>query len=302
MTARLLEILPLANLHGEGVQWNADDGCLWWTDISGCALHRWHLQRRKLQSFATPERLGCFAFVEGGTRLLAAFASGFAWFDPGSGAVAWIDRREPAGSGRRFNDGRVDRQGRFWAGTMVEDAALAEASSAGLYCLGHDGGVHRRVDGVAIANGLCWSPDGRIMYFADSPRHAIYACDFDRDSGLPRNRREFARTAPGVEPDGSCIDAEGCLWNAQWGGGAVVRYAASGEVLDTVATPGASQPTCVAFAGPGLDLLYVTSARLGLDAAALASQPHAGDLFVYETNVRGLPECRARLPQELHAA
>ena len=301
MTARLLEVLPFANLHGEGVQWNGADGCLWWTDITGCALHRWHLESRALTSYRTPERLGCFAFVEGGARLLAAFASGFAWFDPGSGEVAWIDRREPAGSGRRFNDGRVDRQGRFWAGTMVEDATIAAPSSAALFCL-DDAGVHERETGVGIANGLCWSPDGRTMYFADSPRRAIYAYDFDADSGVPCNRREFARTAPGVEPDGSCIDAEGALWNARWGGGEVVRHAADGRVLERVGTPGAGQPTCVAFAGPELNLLCVTSARLGLDAAALAAQPHAGHLFVYETTTRGLPECRARLTPPAPAA
>lgn len=294
--SELLEILAVGQLHGEGVQWNADDGCLWWTDISGCALHRYSLEQRRLQSFATPERLGCFAFVEGDARLLAAFATGFALFDPASGALEWLDRCEPAGSGRRFNDGRVDRQGRFWAGSMVEDATRAEPYSAGLYCLGADGRAQLRETGIGIANGLCWSPDGRIMYFADSPRHAIHAYDFDPDTGGIGNRREFARTAPGVEPDGSCVDAEGCVWNAQWGAGQVQRYAPDGRVLERVETPGAMQPTCVAFAGPALDLLCVTTARIGLSPAALASQAHAGDVFIYRTGARGLAESRARWP------
>ena len=296
MVVELIDIVPVGHLHGEGVQWNADDGCLWWTDISGCALHRYALEQRQLHSWATPERLGCFAFVEGDARLLAAFASGFALFDPATGRVEWLDRCEPAGSGRRFNDGRVDRQGRFWAGTMVEDAAVAGPYSAALYCLGADGRAQPRETGVGIANGLCWSPDGHTLYFADSPRHAIYAYDFDVDSGRIGNRRQFARTGPGVEPDGSCVDAEGCLWNAQWGAGRVLRYAPDGRVLETLETPGALQPTCVAYAGPALDLLCVTSARVGLAPAALAAQAHAGDLFVYQAGVRGLRESRARLP------
>ena len=299
---RLLEVLPVAHLHGEGVQWNADDGCLWWTDISGCALHRYHLGRGALESFATPERLGCFAFIEGDARLLVAFASGFALFDPRDGQVRWLDRCEPAGSGRRFNDGRVDRQGRFWAGTMVEDAMLAAPYSASLYCLGQDGRAVERERGIGISNGLCWSPDGRTMYFADSPRHTIHAYDFDPDSGLPSRRREFARTGPDAEPDGSAVDAEGAVWNAQWGGGRVVGYSPAGEVLETVDTPGAMQPSCVAFGGDALDLLCVTSAWVGLDEGARAAQPQAGHVFLYEASARGLPERRARLAPALLAA
>jgi L-arabinonolactonase len=299
---RLLEVLPVAHLHGEGVQWNADDGCLWWTDISGCALHRYHLGRGALESFATPERPGCFAFIEGDARLLVAFATGFALFDPRDGRVRWLDRCEQADSGRRFNDGRVDRQGRFWAGTMVEDATRAVPYSASLYCLDPDGRAVERERGIGISNGLCWSPDGRTMYFADSPRHTIHAYDFDPDSGLPSRRREFARTGPGAEPDGSTVDAEGAVWNAQWGGGRVVRYSPTGEVLETVDTPGAMQPSCVAFGGDALELLCVTSAWIGLDAAARVAQPQAGHVFLYETSARGLPENRARLAPAVLAA
>lgn len=291
---QLLDVLAIDNLHGEGVQWNAADGCLWWTDLSGCRLHRYHLQTRVHAAFVTPERLGCFAFVDGDPRLLVAFASGFAWFDPTSGAVTWLAQLEPAGSGRRFNDGRVDRQGRFWAGTMVEDATLAGVDSASLYCLDHDGRVVEREIGIRIANGLCWSPDGTRMYFADSPRHAIDVYNFDRDSGAISRRREFARTPLGAEPDGATIDAEGCLWSAHWGAGQVVRYAPDGRIVETVSVP-ASQPTCVAFAGDALDVLCITSARLGLNATALAEQPQAGYVFIYRTETRGLPECHARI-------
>ena len=179
---------------------------------------------------------------------------------------------------------------------------MGEGFTGALYRLDPDGRVHTLETGIGISNGLCWSPDGRTMYFADSPRHTIHVYDFDPDSGLPSRRREFARTGPGAEPDGSTVDAEGAVWNAQWGGGRVVRYSPTGEVLETVDTPGAMQPSCVAFGGDALELLCVTSAWIGLDAAARAAQPQAGHVFLYETSARGLPENRARLAPAVLAA
>lgn len=291
MTVQPIDILAVNCLHGEGVQWNPDDGCLWWTDISASMLHRWHLDTRTHTTFATPERLASFAFIDGRRDLLCAFARGFALFDPFAGTLCPIEQPEPEGSGRRFNDGRADRQGRFWVGTMVEDHARAEAFSASLYCMDRDGDLHVRERGIGISNGLCWSPDGSRMYFADSTRRTISVYDFDIDSGEISTRREFARLPEGAEPDGACVDAEGCLWSAHWGAGQVVRYAPDGTILDTIPIP-ATQPTCVAFAGPRLDLLCVTSARIGLDEAALARQPHAGNLFVFKTGATGLAESR----------
>lgn len=288
---QLVDILPVGCLHGEGVQWNPDDGCLWWTNISASTLHRWHLDTRTHTTFTTPERLTCFAFIAGRRDLLCAFASGFALFDPFIGTASWLDRPEPEGNGRRFNDGRVDRQGRFWAGTMVEDATRAQPFSAGLYCMDRDGDVQIRERGIGIANGLCWSPDGMRMYFADSARGIISTYAFDVASGAISARREFARLPEGAEPDGACVDADGCLWSAHWGAGRVVRYASNGAILATIEVP-ATQPTCVAFAGPRLDLLCVTSARIGLDDAVLARQPQAGHVFIYKTDATGLAESR----------
>ena len=288
---QLIDVLAVGCLHGEGVQWNPDDGCLWWTNISAGTLHRWHLDTRAHTVFSTPERLACFAFIDGRSELLCAFASGFALFNPRTGAIDWIEQLELAGSGRRFNDGRVDRQGRFWVGTMVEDHARAEAFSASLYCMDRDGEVHVREHGIGIANGLCWSPDGSRMYFADSARGTIFAYDFDIASGAISARREFARLPEGAEPDGACVDAQGCMWSAHWGAGKVVRYSKDGAILATIDVP-ATQPTCVAFAGPALDLLCVTSARIGLDDAALAQQPDAGHVFIFKTDTMGLAESR----------
>ena len=195
------------------------------------------------------------------------------------------DILRPPGLGerQRLNDGRVDRQGRFWIGGMVEDPA--RPSAARLYRIGQ-GRIAPQLDGLGIANGLCWSPDGTVCYFADSRQKVIWRFAFDPDRGTLSDRQEFARPPAGA-PDGATVDAEGYVWSALWGGGSVVRYAPDGR-LDRVVTVPVSQPTCVAFGGPELDLLFVTSAATGLGG----SETGAGDLFVYNAQVRGLPESR----------
>ena len=145
--------------------------------------------------------------------------------------------------------------------------------------------------GIAISNSICFSPDGRHLYFADTPHRLILRYDIDRGDRRDLQSAVFARTPPGAFPDGSNVDAEGHLWNAQWGAGRVVRYAPDGSISGAIDVP-ASQVSCVAFGGADLDLLFVTSARVDLSPAALEREPHAGDLFVYKVNVKGLAEPR----------
>ncbi|MBX9731411.1 MAG: SMP-30/gluconolactonase/LRE family protein [Sphingomonas sp.] len=270
---------------GEGIQWHSDAG-LWWTDIQSSAIFQHDLAGGMTRRFATPERVGSFALIEGSGDLLCAFASGFGRFDPAAGTLDWLHRVEEPGGPRRFNDGRVDRSGNFWAGTMVEKGT---SSDAALYRLARDGALRVCVDGVTISNGLCWSPDGRVMYFADSPARTIYAYPVDPADGTLGARRVFATTPEGAYPDGATVDCEGCLWSAQWGASRVVRYRPDGT-NDQILTLPVSQPTCVAFIGPDLRMLAITTARDGLEPAALADQPLAGDILVYKTIVAGLPE------------
>lgn len=285
---KLLTVVPTANQHGEGPLWNERDGKLWWTDIDGRRLQRFSLESGAVESFETPERLCCFAFLpDQASRILAAFATGLAYFDIESKAVEWISRLEAEGSGRRLNDGRTDRQGRFWVGSMVENKDKAGGDTAALFCLGRDGRLVRHVEGVAISNSLCTSPDGRTLYFADSPKKAIHAYDLDPEAGTLSNKRLFAEVGEG-EPDGAVTDEEGCLWSARWGAGTVVRHAPDGKVLQTVEMP-AKQVSCPAFGGPDRKTLFVTSSRQGLDAAALAKDPQAGNLFVFQADVAGVP-------------
>lgn len=282
-------VIPAGNILGEGIQWH--DGRLWWTDIHGRCLHRHDWASGATQVMAMPERVGSFALTGVDDRLLCAFETGFAHLDLGEGTLAWRARPEQPGSGVRFNDGRVDRRGAFWAGTMVEDAARAAGRRGTLYRFDGDGAVTAAVDDIGIANGLAWSPDGRWMYFADSPRRVIWRFAVDPDTGLPHDRTEFAETPDGAFPDGACVDADGGYWSAQWGASRVVRYTPAGAV-DRVITVPVSQPSCVALGGDDLKTLCVTTARDGLDAAALAGEPLAGDVLLYRVDVAGLPEMR----------
>jgi sugar lactone lactonase YvrE len=272
---------------GEGILWCARRQSLWWTDIHGRRLHTWDWRLGTLATRAVPERAGSFGFVSGEDRLVVAFERGVALYDPVSGATEWRLRPDGIGDGVRFNDGRTDRDGRFWTGTMVE--VSAPGREAHLYSLGRGTDARRHFGGVRIANGLCSSPDGSWLYFADSPRRTIWR--FPRRAGEATlgEREIFATTPEGAYPDGATVDAEGCVWSAHWGAGEVVRYTPDGHIERRLRVP-ASQPTCVCFAGPDLDLLCVTTARHGLGAEGLAREPLAGSVFLYQTDVRGLPE------------
>ena len=284
----LIDIVPVLNILGEGVLWNVRSARLWWTDIQSRRLFRYDPVTRTLDDIATPERLCSFAFVAGSDRLLAAFESGLAFYDPASGAVEWLYRLERGTAPVvRFNDGRTDRQGRFWTGTMMEGDGREPLGR--LYCLDRSGRVTCQPDLVFISNALCTSPDGSRLYFADTSRRTIYAYDLDRNSGVLSNRRLFVRTPRGAFPDGANVDREGFVWNAHWGAGRVVRYAPDGRIDRMVDVP-TSQPSCIAFGGPDMNLLFVTSAREGLKNDILLRQPNAGNLFVYKTDIVGLPD------------
>lgn len=292
----LVDVIPAANELGEGIVWNTLDGCAWWTDIQRRRIHRWQPDHAMIDNFAMPERVGCFAFVEGNDDLIVAFESGIALYDLGRATARWLTRPHSDQGGWRFNDGRCDRHGRFWAGTMVEDDR-APAASAALYCVDSQGTVHRRIDGLQISNGLCFSPDSRYCYVADSARHVIFRYEVDPESGQLHEQRVFAETPEHSFPDGAAVDSEGCVWSAQWGAGQVIRYTPAGRIDKVLAVP-TIQPSCVAFGGSDLDLLLVTSAREGLDAATLAEQPMAGHVFIFRPGSTGLPEPRYRNEME----
>jgi L-arabinonolactonase len=284
-------ILPVRNVLGEGILWDSRRQVLWWTDIQGRRLYRHDWMHANTQSLDMPERVGSFGLVAGSERLITAFESGIALYDTHDGAVSWLARHGSPDPAVRFNDGRVDRQGRFWSGTMSE--ADGQPPNGCLYSVDPAFGMRSQLTGVRISNGLCMSPDGRQLYFADSPTRTIKVFELNEPEGTLGASRIFAQTPAGADPDGATIDADGCLWSAHWGAGCVVRYTPEGRIDRTLRVP-ASQPTCVCFAGPDLDVLCVTTARIGLSEAALAGEQGAGDVFLYRLGVQGLSEVEYR--------
>lgn len=271
---------------GESPVWHPGENVLYWIDCAAPALHRFDPADGAARSWPLPEPIGSFALRSGGGAV-AALASGFAVLDLTDGAVAPVTDPEADKPEHRFNDGKCDPAGRFWAGTMHGDYRAPVGS---LYRLDPDHRCHAMTDGLRVPNGLAWSPDGATFYMGDSPTGVIHAWDFDAADGDIANRRAFveAGAAPGY-PDGSTIDSEGYLWNARWDGGCVARFAPDGR-LDRLVDLPVSRPTSCAFGGAALDLLYITSAAIGLSGDDLAAQPLAGGLFTLDVGVAGLPE------------
>jgi sugar lactone lactonase YvrE len=273
-------------LLGECPLWDERAQRLWWVDILAPALKQLDPASGAVTQNPLPEAMGSFAFREAG-GLLAAMKSGVYLMDASYSSVEPLAAPEPELPGNRFNDGRCDRDGRFWSGTMME--AMREPAGS-LYRIGADRSCARKRTGITVPNSLAWSPDGRTMYFADSPRRTIWAFDYDRASGEPSNERVFVTTQAGF-PDGSCVDADGCLWNAEYGGARVVRYTPAGKVDRVIELP-VKNPTCCAFGGRNLDMLYITTAAQRLSEAQLEEQPLAGSLLAIRAGSTGLAESR----------
>lgn len=273
------------NQLGECVLWCDRTSRVLWTDILGAALYAHHPESGKTEKWAMPEPLASFAFTESDDRLLVGLASQLAFFDFSSRQITPICKVEE-GLTTRLNDGRCDRQGRFVFGTFNQVEPRERIGA--YYRLDQDLKLEKLpLPACAIANSICFSPDGATMFYCNSPDRTIRCCDYDLDTGAISNERVFVELdGQAGEPDGSCIDADGYLWNAQWGASRVVRYAPDGTVERVLETP-ALQPSCVALGGPGLSVLYVTSARVGMAEPAV----HDGALFSQALDdVCGIPE------------
>jgi sugar lactone lactonase YvrE len=278
--------VPGTDVLGECPLWDDGTETLFWVDGRAPALYAWRpgAERRRWE---LPEIIGSFAFRRDG-GLLLALQTGLFTFDLENGSLSPFARPETGCPDNRFNDGRCDRQGRFWTGTM---STVAREPLGSLYRVHGDRRSARVLDGLIVPNGLGWSPDGATMYLADTYRHSIWTFDFDADEGVLSNRRLFSESRPPARPDGSAIDADGCLWNCEYAGGRVIRYTPAG-VVDRIVTVPADNPTCCAFGDGDLRTLYITSARQRLSPEDLARQPASGSVFAVRTDVAGLPEVR----------
>ena len=280
MTSAALDlVLPHGATLGEGLLWH--DGRWWWTDIEAATLFAWRPGTPAPQACRLPDRLGSFAHCRSGrvllglTQRLALATLGDALELGPLQTLAAVDAAEPR---TRVNDGRTDRSGHFVFGTLNEAKEKRPIASFYQFSLRH--GLRRlALPAVAIANSICFSLDGRTMYFCDSLAQRIQCCDYDADTAQVANVRPFAAMdRADAWPDGSVIDAEGCLWNAQWGAGRVARYDPAGRLMATYTAP-AAHTSCPALGGDGGDQLLVTTARTELGRDALAAQPLSGSLF-----------------------
>lgn len=241
---------------GEGPLWDVDEQRLYWIDSFDGRVFRCTADGRELRAWDVPQKIGSMALRKQGGAVVS-LARGFHFLDFRSGEVELIVDPEPDKPANRLNDGKVDRQGRFYAGSMDTQEA---GPNGALYRLDPDLSLHRLDTGIVVSNGPCWSPDGRTFYFADTWSGEIWAYDCDPASGAISNRRTFTRVdmSGGGAADGSTVDAEGYLWNAQVYDGKLVRYAPDGSVDRVIEMP-VKKVTSVMFGGPELDVLYVTS-------------------------------------------
>lgn len=275
-------------LLGEGPVWSAEDGVLYWIDIKGRAVHRCRADGGGRETFEVAEEIGCLALCEKG-GVVAALRSGIVFLDLNGGGGEMIVDPEAHMPANRFNDGKCDRKGRLWVGTMDDKG---EKPTGALYRLALDLKIHKVLSGVAVANGLGWSPDDKTMYFTDSVHRTIFAFDYHIETGEAENRRIFAQVPKDQGfPDGMTVDKEGYVWSAHWDGWRVTRYDPSGGVERVIPMP-VPRPTSCMFGGGGLDRLFVTSASIDLTREQLAEAPLSGGLFVIAPGVAGLPEPR----------
>ena len=287
-------VLDLRCQTGESPVWHGSEQALYWVDIPAGRLHRWRPDGQTHQSWQFGQQLACIASWPAGGGWLGAMEDGvYCLVVSGQGQaqararkIVGVDHARP---GMRFNDGRCDRQGRFWVGSMVMDSSGAAPAGA-VYRLqgrGNDVRLDWVLDGFLTPNGLAFSPDGRTMYLSDShpARQRVWAFDYDVDTGVPSRRRVFIESLPAGRPDGAAVDADGCYWITGNDAGLLHRYTPDGRLDRSVRVP-VAKPSMCAFGGPGLDTLFVTTIRL----PSAADDALDGSVFALRPGVRGVEE------------
>lgn len=281
-------LVNTGDVLGEAPLWCPEEQALYWGDLLKPAVHRFCPGSGELTRWQPPVKFGSFSLRAGG-GLIMATREGVAFYDPDTGKLEPVCNPEADRPGNIPNDGKCDRQGRFWFGSMDK---MLKAETGALYRIDPDGSPRRMVERVGLSNGLAVSPDDSTFYFTDTQAKCIYGYEFDAASGELGERRVVV-DARGLEGglDGMTVDAEGCLWSAIFDGAKLVRYTPEGRVEREIALP-VSRPTSCIFGGPALDVLYVTTATFRLSDADRAKQPLAGSVLAVDAGVAGLPEAR----------
>ncbi len=287
-----MEIQRIPGVHcatGESPFWHAAQVARYWVDIPARRIWRMDHASGALRNWLAPEMVACIAAGAGGS-LVAGMETGIFRLQLGEDGLAQASRLAAPpdaelGEGMRFNDGRCDRQGRFWSGTMFMDMGAARAVG-GLYSYSGEQGLRGPVvSGMLTQNGLAWSPDGRTMYLSDSHplKRTVWAFDYDVDSGTPHKQRVFLDlSGQKGRPDGAAVDADGCYWTCANDGGLLQRFTPAGQLDREIALPMAKPAMC-AFGGPALDTLLVTSIDPGTGG-------DAGSVVLLRPGVQGVAE------------
>ncbi|MBN2044483.1 MAG: SMP-30/gluconolactonase/LRE family protein [Anaerolineales bacterium] len=285
-------LIPSQNKLGEGPLWHPEEQALYWVDIHKKLVERWRPKSGKRKTWHFPSAVTALGINAGGGFTVTSVKH-FGLWDGRSERIKTLTNPEPDLPKNRFNDGAVGPNGCFWAGTMCEQVDLDAPPPGSFYRF--DGTLvvcHER--DLFISNGLGWSPDQKYFYLTDSPIRTIYRYEYDGDRGEIGNRIVWIHSQDerGV-PDGMAVDAEGCVWSAQWGGWKVIRYDPDGVKMEEIELP-VAHPTSCAFGGAEMKDLFITSAWTALKEDQRASQPLAGDIFLLELDVRGQAPFKAK--------
>jgi len=276
---------------GEGPLWDVEQERLYWIDSFDGRIFRATADGREIRAWDVPEKIGSMALRKDGNGAVVSLANGFFLLDFKTGDLELIVDPEPDKPNNRINDGKVDKRGRFIAGSMD---TMEEGPNGALYRLDPDFTLHKLDSDIIVSNGPCWSPDGKIFYFADSWSGEIWAYDYDLETGNVSNRRTFTKidTSRGGAADGATVDAEGFLWSAQVYDGKVIRYAPDGSVDRVIEMPVKKVTSCM-FGGPNLDILYITSMAKPPLPRFPGDGVLRGSLFaIHDLGIKGVPEPR----------
>jgi L-arabinonolactonase len=287
---RIEVLVDVKTILGEGPLWDVQEQRLYWIDSLGCNIFRCTADGREIRGWDVPAPIGSMALRKQGGAVLS-LATGFHLLDFKAGETTLIIDPEADKPNNRINDGKVDKRGRFVAGSMD---TMEEGPNGALYRLDADLSLHKLDDGIIVSNGPCWSPDGKTFYFADSWSGEIWAYDYDLDTGNVANRRTFTSidTSGGGAADGATVDSEGFLWSAQVYTGKLIRFAPDGSTDRVIDMP-VKKVTSVMFGGPNLDVLFVTSMAKPPLPRFPGDGVLRGSLFaIYDLGIQGVPESR----------
>ncbi len=287
-------VLPAEAQLGECPLWSSDEALLYWVDIDGCAVHAFDPATQTDRAWPLAARPGAIALTVVKSRLLLAMENELGWLNLESGKFTRWMTLEESRPGIRLNDGRCDPVGRFWVGGMFVPTSARRFEGL-LHRVEQDGDFETVRSKVGVSNGLAFSPDGDVMYWADTLRETVWAYDYDLDSGHRTNERVFLDFGSlAGRPDGACVDETGCYWVACVGGSAILRVTPRGEVDRLVELP-VERPSMTAFGGPDLDTVFVTTIGRRNPDSPEPGEP--GGIYAFRAGVRGLPEPRFGGPE-----